>query len=263
MKHVTELFRFAEAGVDPVAQTSGNVEVSYGGLDYEPWPISRTQVESKNEISRAGIEVRMDLSNPIAQRYLADPVDVVVVLTIFRQVDEDGVVTTTTFWKGRLAAVKASNKKVTLTFESVFTSMKRPGLRARYQRACRHGLYARGCTLDPEAFSIDVNALSTAGAVVVVDSVAGAPDNRFRGGMLRGPDNVVRFIVKQVGTTLTLSRQYLVLNQAVADGPTAIKLYPGCAHNMEDCLGVFNNLDNYGGFPWLPNRNPFDGHSII
>ena len=43
-------------------------------------------------------------------------------------------------------------------------------------------------------------------------------------------------------------------------GPMAT-VYPGCSHNTTDCDTVFDNLDNYGGFPYLPSENPF-GNSV-
>jgi hypothetical protein len=265
---LVELYRFVE-GSEVFTQTSAAYNIDYNSETYEKQPLSRSEAESKSQLTRASISLTTDLTNPVAARYLKSPVDFVVTLSIFQQ-DDDG---TRIFWKGRLTQVSASNKKVVLTFESFFTSMRRPGLRARYQKACRHPLYGRGCRLDPENFKISATVLSITRMIVVVNSVSGLPDQRLRGGMIRGPDTVLRFINSQVGTVVTLSRPYDSLIAHLAGsgygssygggfGATVVQLYYGCAHNPDDCNNVFNNLDNYGGFPWIPQINPFGGQAV-
>lgn len=258
---VTELFKFVE-GTNIETQTSGDAEVTYNSEVYTPRSIGRTQAQSKNELSRANIDISMALDNPLAQRHLASPVDNVVTLTIFQQTD----IGTNVFWKGRLSSVKATNKAVTLTFESIFTSLRRPGLRARYQKACRHALYGRGCNVDPELFAVVGDISNIQGTVVTVPGLNAHPDGYFRGGMIRAPDGVVRFIIDHSGNTVTLSRPFQTLIDLFAvNGPGAVevKVYPGCRHNMLDCANIFNNLPNYGGFPWIPQKNPMGGSSIV
>lgn len=257
--NLTELFRFAE-GTTIFTQTSAAYAITYNSETYAPYALSRSQAEAKSDMTRASVDIRMDLKNPVAQRYLLNPVESVVTLSIFQQ-DDNG---TNVFWKGRLTQVRATKAEVTLTFESFFTSMRRPGLRARYQKLCRHVLYGKGCGVIADNFKLDTTVLSTDGTAVVVASIAGAPDNRYRGGMLRGPSNVVRFIVGQVGTTITLSRPFPALVDAFAATGTStpVSIFPGCMHDMDDCDKVFNNLDNMGGFPWIPNKNPMGGSAI-
>ena len=46
----------------------------------------------------------------------------------------------------------------------------------------------------------------------------------------------------------------------VGDTVTA---YPGCDHDNSTCSGKFANIDNYGGFPFIPEKNPMDGTSVF
>lgn len=258
---VIELFRFVE-GTNIETQTSGDADIEYNLETYVARSIGRSQAQSKNELSRANIDISMALDNPLAQRHLASPVDSVVTLTIFQQTE----VGTNVFWKGRLSSVKATNKAVTLTFESIFTSLRRPGLRARYQKSCRHALYAKGCNVDPELHAVVGYIDNVAGNQVTVPGLDAYPPGRFRGGMIRAPDGVVRFITDHSGNTVTLSRPFQTLiDLFITNGPgvVEVKVYPGCRHNMEDCDTIFGNLPNYGGFPWIPNKNPMGGSSIV
>lgn len=259
---VTELFKFVEGDLI-TTQTRGDTDVTYlSELYTSAYPIKRGAAESKKELSKSSVDIIVDLSNPLAQRHLASPVDTVVTVTIFQQTETS----TDVFWKGRLASTKANSKGVTLTCESIFTSLRRPGLRGRYQKSCRHALYAKGCNVDPELHAVTGTLTSVNGVALVVDGLDAYPDGRFRGGMIMAPDGVVRFVIDHAGNNLTLSRPFDQLqNLFNINGPgvVVVKAYPGCQHNMTDCINIFDNLPNYGGFPWIPNKNPVGGSSIV
>ena len=38
---------------------------------------------------------------------------------------------------------------------------------------------------------------------------------------------------------------------------TPVELVAGCDHSMPTCAARFDNLANYGGFPFIPTKNPF------
>jgi len=255
---ITEFFKIVE-GATVFRVTSSDKTVTHLAEDYEPVAIGRTEVESKNELSRANIELTLGIDNAIAQRYMNSVVDAVVSLTVYSQQDGDVNVV----WKGRLSAVKPQEANVKLIFESVFTSLRRPGLRARYQRNCRHMLYGRGCNLDKEDFDVAGTATAIAsGTVVTVAAAAGYPDGWFAGGMLEAPDLTLRFITSHTGNQVTLIRKIDSLSAAIVGGAQSVRLFPGCNRSRETCVSKFNNLNNNGSFPFIPTRNPFNGASF-
>lgn len=254
---ITELFRLVE-NATVFTVTSSDKEVVYSSETYTPVAVGRTEVESKNELSRANIELTFGIDNEIAQRYMNTVVDAVVSLTVFSQEDGD----TNVVWKGRLSAVKPQESNVKLIFESVFTSLRRPGLRARYQRNCRHMLYGRGCRLNKEDFDVAGTATAIAGTVVTVAAAAGFPNGWFAGGMLEAPDLTLRFITSHTGSQLTLIRKIDSLSAAIVGGPQSVRIFPGCDRSRETCVAKFNNLNNNGSFPFIPTRNPFNGASF-
>ena len=42
----------------------------------------------------------------------------------------------------------------------------------------------------------------------------------------------------------------------------AIYLYPGCDRTLNTCHAKFGNSANFGGFPFIPTKNPFGGSPI-
>lgn len=265
MKQPLELYRFVEGTTSPVIFTLARAEVDvvYNTETYVGgYSIDRTNLDVKADISKSNLDITLSRTNPVAQRYLLAPVDVVVTLALFVQLAGG---TTATAWRGRLASVKATGQSVTLSFESVFTSMRRPGLRARYQRMCRHVHYGRGCNLNRDDWAVAVTVTAIDGTVVTLTGISGDPVNKYRAGMIKGPGNVIRFVQSSSTGAVVLNRRFEALEQALIDAgaPISATLYPGCNHLLAagGCVD-FDNTDNYGGFPWIPTKNPFGGSSI-
>lgn len=249
-----ELYKFVE-GSNVWTYTSGDATENYLGEDFTPLAIGRSETESKNEISKSNIEISVSIDSVLGQRYMNTVVDANVTLTIWSKQDADYLVA----WKGRLASVKPNDATVKLIFESIFTSMRRPGIRRRFQISCGHVLYGRGCKLNKDDFDTagTATAIDTTGTVVTVGAASSQPDGWYTGGMLRAPDGTLRFIVNHVGSSLTLIRQIESLTIAMAGGSQSVVIYPGCDRSRETCNSKFNNLPNNGAFPFIPTRNPF------
>lgn len=273
MTALVELYRFVEQGATPriLTLTNADREITYNGETYVPATLSRTRGQAKNELSKANLEVKFDLLNADARRWMASYLEAIVVLTIFER-DEAG--DTSIVWKGRLASVKPTASEISLIFESVFTSLRRPGVRARYQRTCRHSLYGRGCFLNKAAFAVNGAPTAVNGLVVTVPEAASYPDGWFTTGMIEAANGELRFVTNHSGSQLTLMQPFLYLAKAVAEdgyglsygmhyGGVSVIMYPGCDRRRGTCNTKFNNLGNYGGFDWIPLRNPFDGSSIL
>lgn len=255
-----DLYRIV-IGPDVWTLTSADTRQVYDGEVYSPIAMGRSGTESKNTLARANLDVRLPLDHPLSLRLLTSLFDQIVSLTLFVNDGTDVAVQ----WKGRLASTKPENANLTLVFESIFTSMRRPGLRARFQKSCRHALYHRGCRLNMEDFAVASTLTVMAGTVLTVPEAAAEAEGYFRGGMLKAADGVLAYVIDHVGDQVTLQRvPYSLLIQFETDGAgTAITLYPGCDHRRATCNTKFANGDNYGGFDWIPRKNPMGGSSIV
>lgn len=270
-----ELFHFTDGTTD-WRYTSRARDITVDGVTYTAEQISRSDVTQSGEINKDGISLEFPRTNEFARRFFGGVVDRVITLTIWRGHTTDGDAEYIAYWKGRVVSSKlsGSGKSIGLECESIFTSMKRPGLRARYQRNCRHALYGRGCEVDKDAYKVVALVTSASGSEIVVPAAAGFADGYFLGGMVEAPDGTFRFITSHVGSTLTLARPVASISVAVSDagyglsyglyyGGPSVALYPGCDRSRDTCSTRFSNLDRYGGFPFIPLRNPIDGSSIV
>lgn len=260
MSRAIDLFAFISDGTEYYL-TSSEEQQTHGGETYLPAAISRGSVNSKNELSKANLEVQLALGHALAQALLAKWGDTTTTLTVFSK----RTLSTETIWKGRLVNTVPGDAELGLRFESLFTSMRRPGLRARFQKICRHPLYGRGCFLDPEDFAVAATVDAITGVVLTVPEAALQADGYYSGGMVRAPNGSLTYVSQHVGDQLTLNRiSYGIGAGFEQDGPgMAVTLYPGCAHDYATCRDKFANDDNYGGFDYIPSKNPMGGSSIV
>lgn len=80
-------------------------------------------------------------------------------------------------------------------------------------------------------------------------------DGYFRGGILN-LSGEYGYITSDVGNVITL--QYAVPGLSVSD---VIQVAPGCDLNQNTCNSKFNNILNFGGYPYISPDNPFGGNA--
>lgn len=260
MSRSVDLFKIISSGTTYLLTSAAKSQV-HELETYLPTAIGRGGIQSKSELSKASLDVRIALDHALAQALLTAWAETVTTLTVFSK----RTAATDVIWKGRLSTIVPEDDHVKMVFESIYTSMRRPGLRARYLKSCRHALYGRGCGLDPAPFAVAATVSAITGLTVTSAAADALADGYFTGGMLAAPDGTFSYISKHVGAALTMNRISGNLAAAFASsGPgLAVTLYPGCDKSYLTCEGKFLNDDNYGGFDYIPEKNPMGGSSIV
>ena len=271
------LYQFVEG--DQVSRftsrTAAWTSAGSGGtaITWEPAAVAHGDVVQTSEIERGRLELTWPLSHPFARRFLAPLGNTPVTLNIFRG-HEQVLGETVAHWKGRVVGAEVEGQRILLQAESIFSTLRRAGVRAKYQRLCRHALYGRGCGLDIALYWLTgtVTAISANALSVTIPEAAGQPDGWYRGGVLRFGVQL-GFITGHAGTVLTLSRPMPELATAFATPeidpdtgeplPVLLDIAPGCDLRAATCAAKFGNLLNFGGFPEIPGRNPLGGGSIV
>lgn len=252
-----ELYEFAQ-GLDSWRYNSSAVDIEYNFKIYKASSIARDRVKGTTDIFKNDISFTFPRSNEFAKQFLGFAAEEVTTVTILRGHADDIAEEYIAYWKGRVVGASASDNEIRVDCESVFTSLKRPGLRAKFEYGCRHTLYSPQCGAGREINSVNGSISDIQGLINISVNAAGSkPDGFYTGGMLQAPDGTLRFIVDHVGIVLTISRPLYSL--AVGDD---VKVFAGCDHLKTTCKNKFNNLNNFGGFPYIPTVNPFDGNSI-
>lgn len=251
-----ELFEFTQS-LDVWRYTSSPNNVVYNSQTYKPAAIVRDRIKQGKDIFKNAITLKFPISNQFAKQFIGFTPDQVTTVTIYRSHVSSAEFVV--YWKGRVVNIETSGNTISIMCESVYTSIQRPGLRAKFEYVCRHALYSVGCGVLGSAYEVSsiVNSITDNYTVLNIPAAGSEIDGWFNGGILQF-DSSLRFITSHIGPFITISRPLPTIRIN-----SAVKIKPGCNHTLDMCNSKFLNSDNFGGFPWIPTKNPFSGSSIV
>jgi uncharacterized phage protein (TIGR02218 family) len=235
--------------------TSGAADVVYGGNTYLASPISHQGINQSGKLERVSLDIVFPKSDTFAKSYFTPNYSDVQTVTILRgHYDVAGEYEV--MWKGRVVSYEADGDQITLACESIQTTMRRLGLRAKYQRTCRHALYGTGCGVDINNFWINATVASITGLSVTLtfDGADEEADDYYRGGIIEKAGQY-SFIKSDKSNVMNI--QYPIEGLAVSD---VVRVAAGCNLSKTQCHAKFNNILNFGGSPGIPTENPFGGN---
>jgi len=251
--NAVELYEF-QHGVEFWRYTSADEDHVHSGKTFERAAITRTPVDESFDLNRDYIEVTVPRDNLVADLFRLYPPDSVVTLKIWRKHRDD--LEAQPIWIGRVLNGEWRGGEAVLRSESVNTSIRRNALRRMYQRSCPLTVYGAACRLNAEMFKVLGVVASVAGGQIQIASAGGYASGYFAGGYLTwqtlSGNTDTRMIVEHSGSAVTV----LFPPQTLAVG-AAVSLYPGCDHTLSTCKNTFQNALNYGGYPYIPLKNPF------
>ena len=236
-------------------------DVTLLGVTYIALAISNEGYSSSGNPDTDEMNVRLDARALVTRLYLGTPPSEPVQLrvrTVHRGDTEAPVV-----WAGQVKSGKQmSSVEFSFVCNSLLSTLNRNGLRLSWGRGCPHALYDRSCRVDPNDYGTSVMIASLTGNIIVSGAFGALGDDYLAGGFLSfvGPHGAIerRAIKSHEGSSITLL--------GPADGLAEdmwIVAYPGCNRITSTCETKFSNLANYGGFPHLPTKSPFDGDPIF
>ncbi len=250
-----ETFRFTSAEDDIDIGVSSPFVGTYASI-----PISRSQVKQSSDGNRTdSIEIEMPALTDPALRYITSVPGKTMDVQLLRFHRSDapdpeiiqafsGVLQTVAFVNdGRLAIIQV---------QSLSKAKNRTIPRQTYQAPCNHMLYDSRCKIsdtDPdfEKF-LSVGAVDASGTLITATGAVAFGGDFFVSGFIEF-ENDFRTIRGQTGDVLEIFTPFVTspLGQV-------IRCLAGCKLSLvDDCETKFDNVINYGGFAFVPTKNPF------
>jgi len=255
---VIELYEFT-MGTESWRFTSSVVDHTYAGNTYTAEALERSRVERAGEMNRAKITIMMDSNNDIARLFVLTQPRNMMSVRIFQGHRNDNDFRLQ--FSGRVTSCKWGKKRTAeLTCEPEMTSWKRKSLQYNYSENCPYVVYSSLCRKTRSPFGGKVKAIN--GLVYTIgDLAASTPEPRLIGGTISLGASA-RTITAQTNTTyagspavnLTLTAHF----EDVAVGDS-VSMVIGCNHSTTACKEWHNNIANFGGEPYIPEKNPFRG----
>lgn len=225
------------------------------GTTFREADIQLTAVKTVKEIASAEITLKLPRTDSFAQEFMNSFTKASMELTIFRgQADQYGYLRVA--WRGRVVGSTVKKHHIDIVCENLQTQILRLGLRAKFQKLCRHVLYGDGCNVDINAYKVSGTITSYNELTLNIPVAAVKPDRYYQGGIL--------FVNGNLGYIISHQGQEIKLNSPVeglANG-VSVELAPGCDLGIRTCQNKFNNLLNHGGFPFIPSKSAFGGTNV-
>jgi uncharacterized phage protein (TIGR02218 family) len=244
-------------GSQSYTYTSAEDTITVSGQDYVPEAIARGRVEQGSDSSDRTVLVTLPSTNPFAAQFIENVPGEKATVTIYRyQRDESpSLATQVLLFKGTVQSVRFPQDGSTaeIAVRSIETALNRNVPKFTFMGMCNHFLYDQNCGVNPSTFS-HAGLVTAEAETQITVSGAAASGFDFTGGYARPIGaNDFRLIIAQSGDDMTL---ILPFSDPIEGGN--VQLFAGCDHLIDgDCALVFNNVANFGGFAFVPNRNVF------
>ncbi len=256
----TTLYEFS-LGTNVWRYSAAESDVYYAGEKFEAVPVDNSGEIQSGDTQNDDYTVTLPSRVPFAQLFISTPPSEPIYLIVReKHRDSEDALISGVF---TISSVRRRDQiTVEVVCKTLTASLNRNGLRLSFGRGCPHALYDRNCRVNPAAYGVSIQVQAMTGATVTSSSLALLPAGYLNGGYfeyLLMPGVMERRAIEShsgdkfvvLGTT-----DGLIINNWVT-------VYPGCDRVTATCQNKFNNLANYGGFPHLPTKSPFDGDPVF
>ncbi len=255
-----EIYLFTKPGGGSWSYCSGDLDVTYLGRLYASTVIERDSVEITGTTSEKPLGITVPRDNEFAVQYIAHVPTSEVSLEIYRfhRGDIFGPLNTITevelMWRGTVKSVEWKGSSALVNCGLFTSALQRQGPTKLFQRLCPHMLYDAQCAVLESNHTVSgvitIPDLNNTRIFTMAEAAAGG--TVYKGGYaLRGLDEY-RTIEDHAGNTITLVSAF----EGLQTGET-LQVFAGCDKAISTCNVTFSNVEQYGGFPFIPIKNPF------
>lgn len=253
-----ELYHFS-VGATHYYYTSAPDSFLFGGNTWLPRQITRTSPTQSTEERRQQIEITIPTEDTVASRFVGIIPGQPMFLEVSRYHRGDTEVYLV--WSGIIAGATYGKQGAECTLRGVNTesAFSRPIPKFKYQGLCNYVLFDLNCQLDADDYKFTGTVASISGSTITVTGISAQGTDWMVAGYVNFNDTDFRLVLSQSGDVLTM---YLPFENNPAG--QSVDCFAGCDHSIVDCGNKFivdnptdGNIINYGGFPFVPELNPF------
>lgn len=250
-----ELYEF-RLGSEVFRFTSNESDVVFQAATYEAIPIRRGELGAATASGDDKLLLYVPASLSFIQKYVLSVPGRAATLSMRQYHRDDPDLQPATLFQGTIRTVgfTKNGREAEVRVEPILSSRSRTIPRHTYQGLCNHMLYDARCKIleTNPAFEKFLAVTVVSGNTITVPGAGAFGADFFESGFVDFQQDF-RLVTKQTTDVLTL-----LLPFASSPLGQTVRCLAGCKHRLvDDCLNKFNNTINYGGFPYVPLKNPF------
>jgi hypothetical protein len=236
-----ELYKFE--GSTTYGFTPRLFDVIFESVTYAKTVVKRSSLNIEDNFAKNNLNFSFYKNHFYAKELLTELPENPILVTVYRG---DGG-SYSPYWMGRVIGATLKGIFIEIQCDSIYSKLRRGGLSPKVGLLCRHALYSENCGVSQGLWGVSYTV--TANSTEVFVSGMTQPAGYFNNG--------IAYINGQQRRIVTNSTSHIYLSAPYTKTMSGVMtLYPGCSLTEAACTG-FNNLDNFGGFRKLPQKNPF------
>lgn len=256
-----ELYLFT-LGSKEWCYTSGDQDGNFADRLFKAVPIKNSGIHISGEAATDAFTIEASSTIGPAQLFMFVPPSQTIWVQIWRR--HTGESEYLVSYQGEITQINYPIPgKCVITSEMLSATLQREGLRIPWSRTCPYAVYdpdtCRKAKIDE---AVPCMVLSVDGNDVVCTEIDAFDAGKFTGGMVEWDDPLhggheIRLIELHDSSVLTIFSTSAGMYTGLI-----VTVYRGCRQTVESCKEL-SNYDNYGGFPHLPGKSPFDGDPVF
>lgn len=244
---MSELYLFTTAQGIKFPFSPSIFSKTFAGDIYVPTTCSRGDIQLHENLVKSEVVFTFPVTNTFAKLCIDAFIEGEILVEIFKDAKP--------FWVGRVVKATLSGKSINISCDSGYNRLYRKTVGATLSYYCWKTLYSTQCGVSEAGFSVSKNTFGLSGTLITFSSDVSLEDNSYSGG-IAVLGNQVRGILTSSATNITITDSFI----PPAAGTLILK--KGCSLTRTSCIG-FNNLNNFGGFPYVPVSNPFSTKGLL
>lgn len=247
---MSELYLFDD-GVTPVGLTPSFFPVDFGGVTYTPGLISRSKIDRTDNPVKSSVTFTIAKTHSFALKFIQTLSERPVKVKIYSDAK-----TGKCLWTGWVFSPKASMFEITLECKAISIENSKTAKGQVFSLDCWKSIYTPKCGVLKEDFVYQRFGVNLTTNQI---SISGHPfsSTYFANGFIEFGAQTRR-IVSQSGDTLFINERF----SGDALTGAAIDIYPVCNLTQQSCI-AFDNLEEFGGFNFIPSKNPFKNAGLL
>lgn len=237
--------------------TSADVPVTLDGRTYNPAAISRDSLRAgTQEDDTLALELTLPHDIAVVRDYSYADSPPALRLEVFRvHRDSDFVTDFILMWKGEVISFSVDGRTATLSVPSIFARALQGDVPTIYWQApCNHVLFDQRCGLIRATYQTTTTVLVVSGTDIEVVDQFFADQFLVGGEMVNQRTGERRLITYNLANLIRVRVKFA--DCRVGD---VVDMTAGCDHSFTTCKGKFTNGLRFGGHPFIPADNPFNG----
>jgi uncharacterized phage protein (TIGR02218 family) len=242
--------------------TNTDVAIYYGGVTYLPAVLQRGSLEKDSQLNATKLSIAFAYIEAPVVEYIADNSVELTWISVMRVFQDQTPIEAAVIFVGQIRDITFKGQQGQVTCVGFEYFLNKPLPKYRYQPQCNWKLYSTRCQINKETFADVYGTIKQSLTVTWVQSdglsiaCAGMVDHGYN--FYKGGDAETQYTQSEKrmiawSSGIALGFRFKFRNLIVGDG---ITIYPGCDGAVNTCITKFNNIENFGGFPYIPMDNP-------